>query len=106
MACRNPPTPKVRSPTPCRSMIAILRVCMCTLGASLYNSTASQPRNLFIAEPSSPVCLPTRDTTTGGGSDHLFGGHGGAVTANLVEEQSDCGGDRTGARAVGHVETV
>src|SRR5262249_12579457 len=87
------------------SMIAILRVCMCTLGASLYSSTASQPRSRFIAHLSAPA-RPSPDDTAEEGSDDLFGGHEGTITANLIEEQADCRGDRAGARTVGHVETV
>src|SRR5690242_17444771 len=87
--------PNVRSPRSSSSITASLRVCMCTVGVSLYSSTASHPLSLFTAHPPS-----------WGSLDHLLGPRERSVAVNLVEEQADCRRDRTGAGAVGHVERV
>ena len=61
---------------------------MCTVGVSLYRSIASHPLSLF-----------TRLYDRPGPRHH-------SVSVNLVEEQPDRRGHRTGAGSVRHVETV
>src|SRR6478735_4424684 len=77
-------------------MMAIFKVCMCTLGASVYSRNASQPLSLFTGY-SSPAWRS------------LYNRLGLAcrrVSVDLVEEQSDCLRHRAGTRTVGHVEPV
>src|SRR3954452_18219916 len=69
-------------------MTASFSVCMCTVGVSLYRSTASHPLSLFTRLYN--LLCP----------DHCL------VSVNFVEEQPDCRGHRPGSGAVGHVETV
>src|SRR5579875_1044037 len=85
------------------SMTAIFNVCICTFGVSLYSSTASQPLSRFTA-----VSPSWRDRTFGARSNNLFGGVSGQrqIAVDLVEEQPDCSGHRTGAGAVDQIEAV
>src|ERR1700736_1880181 len=76
------------------SITASLRVCMCTVGVSLYSSTASHPLSLFNSY------LPY------GSLYNLLCFDQRTVAVNLIEEQADCRRHRPGARAVDHVERV
>src|SRR4051794_31291906 len=92
MTLRNSSMPNDRPLRSSSAITASFKVCMCTVGVSLYSSTASQPRSLFTS-----TSLPGRLYNLLL-SDHRL------VSTNFVEEQADCHGHRPGAGAVGHVE--
>src|SRR6478735_5376270 len=107
MTCRNSSMPNERPPMSTSSTIAILSVCMCTFGVSLYSRNASQPVSLLMMAGSPRTTSLKQGTLqSGAGSDDLFGLDRRPGSVNLVEEQSDCGGHGPGAGAVGHVEPV
>src|ERR1700709_2377327 len=88
MTVRKSSTPNVRPSSSSRAITASFSVCMCTVGVSLYRSTASHPLSLFTRLYN--LLCP----------DHRL------VSVNFVEEQADCRGHRPGAGPVGHVEAV
>src|ERR1700752_1840919 len=94
MTRRNSSMPNCRPLSSEMSITASLRVCMCTVGVSLYSSTASHPLSLFKSY------LPY------GGLYNRFCPAQRPVSVNLIEEQPDCRRHRPGARAVDHVERV
>src|SRR3954464_9365976 len=88
MTLRKSSTPNVRPFNSSSAMTASFSVCMCTVGVSLYRSTASHPLSLF-----------TR-------LYNLFDPGHRLVSVNFVEEQPDCRSRRPRPGAVGHVEPV
>src|ERR1700712_4141379 len=88
MTLRKSSTPNVRPLSSSSAMTASFSVCMCTVGVSLYRSTASHPLSLF-----------TRLYNL------LCPGHR-LVSVNFVGEQANCHGHRARASTVGHVEAV
>src|ERR1700754_3120527 len=95
MTCRNSSMPNCLPFSSEMSITASLRVCMCTVGVSLYSSTASHPLSLFNSH------LPY-----GGSLYNLFRPDQRTAAVNLIEEQADCRRHRPGAGAVDHVERV
>src|SRR5262245_33218385 len=99
MTLRNVSMSKSRWPAS-SSITATFRVCICTLGVSLYSSTASQPLSRFTG-----VAPSWGDHTVGQRLNNLFG-RDLSVAVHLVEEQSDCSSHGAGPRPIGQIEAV